>query len=298
MPSWLQAVLISSAALAVYFGLRAIPASKCEFLHYEVTEVTAEGDTVCEVDVPPAFMNLQRMQFPASLRIDGAEALRAGERAELTVEVLNAHGEALLPHELAITHTRKLHLMIVDPSLGDYRHIHPEPLGASSQWAFSFTPRAGGEYFLVAEFVPVRTLKPVVAHTYLPVGGARVLAEPQPLATTQLAGHTFTLETLRPRGELRTGQDAELTLTVARADGEPVELEPVMDALAHMVAFDGERTGYAHLHPLQPEEDAMQPGKETLAFVFNTSEPGDYRLWAQVRIDGQDRYAPFDLTVR
>jgi len=296
MNPWVQTVLITGAAAGAFAGLRSIPASQCEFLHYEVTEVTAEGDAVCDVEQPPAFMNLQRLQFPVELRLEGTGELRAGQQAHLALELVSAAGQVLLPHELAITHTKKLHLMIVDPSLGDYRHIHPEPAGTSGQWQFTFTPEHGGEYFLVAEFVPVRTLKPVVGHAYLAVAGAQAARHPQPASTVTVAGHRFTLEC--DSAPVRRGQDAALTLSIARGDGEPVQLEPVMDALAHLVAFDSGLTGYAHLHPLQPEEGAGGPDEEVLAFVFNSNQSGHYRLWAQVRIDGQDAYAPFDVTVK
>jgi hypothetical protein len=108
-------------------------------------------------------------------------------------------------------------------------------------------------------------------------------------------GYTFTLTA--PGGSPAVNVDQPLTLAVTRADGGEVKLEPVMGALAHLVAFDQQRRGYAHLHPVQTghETDPHQP---QLSFVYNTSLPGRYRLWAQVQLDGRERFLPFDIDVK
>jgi hypothetical protein len=77
-----------------------------------------------------------------------------------------------------------------------------------------------------------------------------------------------------------------------------VPLEPVMGAFAHVVAFDPERNGFAHLHPLAG--DPLAPPDATapvLAFRVTIPQPGRYIVWAQVRMEGRDRFAPFSLEV-
>ena len=50
-----------------------------------------------------------------------------------------------------------------------------------------------------------------------------------------------------------------------------------------------------HLHPLGPPE-VTQAGSE-LTFHAEIPDPGDYRLFAQVRVDGFLHTVPVELTV-
>jgi hypothetical protein len=73
-----------------------------------------------------------------------------------------------------------------------------------------------------------------------------------------------------------------------------VQLEPVMDAFAHLVAVDENRTGFAHLHPAEvgPATDSMG-ADAVLNFKVTIPQPGRFVVWAQVRVDGTELYAPF-----
>ncbi len=76
----------------------------------------------------------------------------------------------------------------------------------------------------------------------------------------------------------------------------------VMDAYAHLVAFDRERGGFAHLHPR-----GQQPGAKTMPkpdthrpelwFDLTIPTPGHYVVWAQVNLAGREVYLPFALRV-
>ena len=68
---------------------------------------------------------------------------------------------------------------------------------------------------------------------------------------------------------------------------------------AHMVAFDDDRRGFAHLHPgesIQPVDDS-EDFVGSLTFGFRPPSSGHFRLWAQVRIGGEELFVPFDLMV-
>jgi hypothetical protein len=291
----LQCTLITAGFAGAYVGLRNIPVQNCEFLHYETTGTTVDGDEVCSANAPPLFMDLTRLRFPVNLELRFNGPLEPGRTAYGTLTLVTDGGEVLLPHELAVVHTEKVHLMLVDNSLEDYHHLHPEPMGPNGQWRFSFTPREGGDYRAIAEAVPLRTRRQVSADTWLEVGGAPLA----PLLKTRKVSarhgdYRFTLDA--PAGKLPRGRDNPLSLTVRHAGGGPVELQEIMGDYAHMVAFDKDRAGYAHLHPVQTgkEEDPTAP---RMGFTFNSAKPGLYRLWAQVKLDGQEIAVPFDLSV-
>ncbi len=90
----------------------------------------------------------------------------------------------------------------------------------------------------------------------------------------------------------------DLTLAIESTDAGPVRLGPVMGAFAHLVAFDAQRRGFAHLHPNETDlalpPDAVHP---RLTFKVTLPQGGLYYIWAQVSVAGQDVFAPFVLRV-
>ncbi len=290
----IQIAVLTAIFAGVYVGLRAIPATNCQFLHYDQTVVTADGLEYCGAG-KSLFMDLTRLNFPVSLKLTADAAPALGQTAHYTLELVTTDGRTLRPSELALTHTRLLHVLVIDPTLEDYQHIHPEPDGDSGRWSFSFAPARAGTYKIYAEFVPAVSLRQVVGATDLVVPGAPEHGVIRGFTPNLEDGYTITLTT--PSGAPAVNVDLPLTLSVTRADGAPVKLEPVMGALAHLVAFDQGHHGYAHLHPVQTghETDPRQP---QLSFVYNTALPGRYRLWAQVQLDGRERFLPFDIDVK
>ncbi|MGF1483285.1 MAG: hypothetical protein ACFBZ8_02850 [Opitutales bacterium] len=295
MTVWLQTGAITLIFAGAYLGLRNIPKQNCEFLHYESSGTTIDGGEVCAATAPPLFLDLTRLSFPVELQLRAETPLEPGKSAFMSLELVHDGGGVLLPHELAIVHTERLHLMLLDESLGDYHHIHPEPQGASGSWSFEFTPREGGRYRAIAEVVPLRTKRQVSADSWLEVPGNGQPAQISARKTVgEAAGYRFTLDA--PKGSLARKRDNALELGIERIGGGSVELQEIMGDVAHMVAFDRERAGYAHLHPVQTG-DEFNPTHPRLGFTFHTAKPGNYRLWAQVKLDGAEHVVPFDLTV-
>ena len=71
-------------------------------------------------------------------------------------------------------------------------------------------------------------------------------------------------------------------------------MQPVMGAFAHLVAFNDERSGFAHLHPqetdLAKRPDAQHP---ELTFKITIPQAGRYVIWAQVNLGGEEAFVPF-----
>jgi hypothetical protein len=141
--------------------------------------------------------------------------------------------------------------LVVDPSLDDYQHLHPEPGARPGDWVFDFTPRFGGDYRVFADFVPVATGRGLYAGTDFKVEGPVHAVDPvRPTQeTVELAGVRYHLRV--DGGALRVDAPADLVFSLERVDGGDVDLQPVMDAYAHLVAFDSGRGGFAHLHPME-----------------------------------------------
>ncbi len=293
---WVQIALITLVFGGVYVGLRNLPAAQCGFLHYEVVEVLDDGTEVCSATNHAEFVDLSRFQYPVRFELETIGPLAPGIETEFHARFSTPKGHLLLPHELAVTHTERIHLMVVDPSLGDYHHIHPEPLGATGTWSFMMTPEHATEYRFYAEMVPVETRRQAVAFTTLTVGeGDAVLKATKGDVWMSIVGdYRFSIEPAD--GRFRRARENAMDLRVERTDGRPVELEEIMGAYAHLVAFDQGLSGYAHMHPLYDgREDDPAP---EIGFLFSSPKPGHHRIWAQVKIEGREVFAPFDVELR
>ncbi|WP_309384335.1 hypothetical protein [Cerasicoccus frondis] len=285
----LQVALITAAAVGLFAGLRSLPDTECGFLHYDPPVVDGDGIQYCGDD-QPVFIEVASLQYPVKLKLSPERPnLRVGEPVKVLLEVSAKEGEPLAPMELAVTHTELMHVLVVDPGREDYHHVHPQPIGESGKWEFEFTPQRPGPYRVFAEFVPLRTQQVVIAN-----GVIEVLGESTDNAPVDLP-EDWTAELVVDPATPSVNQEARLLLKLARADGAKATLEPVMGAYAHLVAFDEGVSGFAHLHPKytgREKDDAPQ-----LEFVLNTHISGDYRVWAQIKVDGVERFMPFNVRV-
>jgi len=85
-------------------------------------------------------------------------------------------GEPITFDDLEVAHTERVHLLIVDQSLEDYHHIHPQEGEEPGTYPFSLTPENGGTYRLFADLLPIETGEQEYATATFSVKG-----EPKPL---------------------------------------------------------------------------------------------------------------------
>ena len=234
---------------------------------------------------------------PVALTVKTAAAPTAGREVQVTVRMTTANNKPIAPEDLVVMHTRKLHLLIADPSLTDYQHLHPEPTRVPGEWSFTFTPKLGGIYRIFADFTPAATNRSLYANVDLVVAGEQ-LSTPELAAamTPSWIGQrdAYRLELVPGTRQIRAGQATDLKFSVTNTGGGAVGLEPVMDAYAHLVAFDTARSGFAHLHPMDADlgvaPDSIKP---TLSFKITIPAAGRYVIWAQLKINGREKFVPF-----
>jgi hypothetical protein len=293
----LSVCVLTLIFVAAYFGLRALPDAQCGFLHYEEI-VNADGSVEFCATNHAGFLDLTRLKYPVEMEISLADEPAPGVAQEVTLELLTSGGTPIAPHELAITHTKKMHVMVIDPSLVDYHHVHPQSDGLNGQYTFEFTPNRAGTYQVFAEIVPLRTRRQIIATGNIEVAGAAAAMEFERRTESVVDGLRFKLGDV-PTKRLRTGVDYRFELDISAVDGSAVMLEDVMGAKGHMVAFDAARKGFAHMHPVDSVVSARSSESESeLAFLFNVPNPGWYRIFAQVQVDGREVFGHFDLEVK
>lgn len=298
--SWASVSALTLVFVGAYFVLRALPDAECGFLHYEKI-VHPDGTVEFCATNHAGFLDLTRLDYPIRTELQLAERAEVGKTVKVNLELETKGGMSIAPHELAYTHTKQMHLMAIDPSLEDYHHIHPEPIGIDGNYEFTFSPTMPGAYRFFTEVVPLVSRRQVLAVSTAEVSGEGLKPTfTEPTRVYVKDGLRFELVGF-PK-DLETGQDYRFELEVTTAEGEPAKLETVMGAKAHMVAFDEALRGFAHMHPeaslgvSSAGFTAVEPD-ETLGFAFNVPNPGWYRLFAQIQLNGEPVYGRFDCWV-
>ncbi|HEY4989930.1 MAG TPA: hypothetical protein VII09_08985, partial [Opitutaceae bacterium] len=290
---WRRVALISAAAAALFVIVRELPTGT----NLSHMDFRVQGGNVIEFCDPanPQFLPVVSVRSPVTLSVVPAAPARAGEEAHLALTLTTFSGKPIAPEDLQVVQAKRIHLLIVDPSLDDYQHVHPVPGTRPGEWTFAFRPRFGGAYRIFADFTPVATNRGLYAETELPVDGPPnpVAAGTQPPSWAARVGeYSFALAP----GSLpiHAGVPANLRLTVTRVGGGPVPLQPVMNAFAHLVAFDVQRSGFAHIHPNETDL-AHLPDPVAPAFTFRVTipSPGRFVIWSQVDLAGSEAFAPF-----
>jgi hypothetical protein len=296
---WRQIGLITLGAVALYLGMRLVPTgTNLNHMDFRVT-----GGNALEFCDPsnPQFIPVVAVRSPVVMTLAPAGEVQPGQPVDITVTLRTSAGKPIGPRDLIVAHTRKLHLLIVDPWLKDYQHVHPEPGERDGEWVFTFTPLGRGAYRVFADFTPAATMRGLYASADLAVGSERapsvsLTMRHEAAWESEREGYRFKLSS--DREPIRAGQTARLSFAISQPDGGPVPLEPVMDAFAHLVAFDEGRSGFAHLHPneidLTQVPDPVQP---VLTFQVTFPEPGHYVIWSQVNLGGREVFAPFAFEV-
>lgn len=289
-----QVAWITLGALGIYLGFRILPTgTNLSHMDFRVDPKAGNAIEFCD-PLNPQFIPVIAARSPVTVALKTDAPAAAGREVQATIALHTSSGKPVAPEDLLVTHTRPLHLLVVDPSLTDYQHVHPLPGKAKGEWTFAFTPHTSGTYRVFADFTPAATARGLYASADLEVAAAGSAAKEK--AYTQPEGYRFALETAQKPA--KAGEPLDLRFTISRNDGGAVPMELVMGAYAHLVAFDGARTGFAHLHPVEAETTAPDAKRPTLNFKLTIPRAGRYVVWAQVNLGGAETFVPFELAVQ
>jgi hypothetical protein len=227
-----------------------------------------------------------------------AKTERVGASPEIRLSLSTLKdAKPVLFDDLKEVHTEKIHLLIIDPSLSDYTHIHPVPTKTPGVYTFEWDPKLkDASYKLWADLHPLSTDRQEYATTMLQEGKATQKRETDDTRDAVVDGYHFKLQF---EGPLEKGQAVGGMVKITDDKGRPVTtLEPLMGAYGHLVGFGDDFETLIHIHPMgaEPTKDSDRGGPD-LSFHL---EPGDVnfiKFFVQVKIDGKELYAPFGLKV-
>ena len=142
-------------------------------------------------------------------------------------------------------------------------------------------------------------------------------ATPADARTSALMGGFRML--LQTPGTFTADRETALRFAVFSPSGEGATLQPYMGMLGHAVVRRSDGTVFTHLHPSgtismaaqqlftrldnpseppSPQPPPSAVATNEVAFPYAFPQPGDYRIWVQVRITGRVLTGVFDVIVK
>src|SRR5262249_55491881 len=109
----------------------------------------------------------------------------------------------------------------------------------------------------------------------------------------------LTYELTLDGSRVRVSKAMHVHLHISDANGKGfTQLEPIMATFAHIVGFNEDHQTIMHIHPAgAPVLDPNARGGPDLDFQIYALKPGFVRLYAQVQIGGENKFAPFGVEI-
>lgn len=288
-------ILLGLPFILLFIFIRNLPVEPCEFLHEETYNEEGELDYCGSDDT--GFVDLSIRRWPMKIDFRPVNPVVMNQLAKFEIKIEKADGSPLTSSDVALSHTQKIHLLAVDESLNDYHHIHPIADSLfDGVWHFSLTPKYAGEYSVYLDFIPLKSPRRVLLSSSFKVNGNRASFQDRQ-ENLEFSYENINFELIKDSKE-STEEKKIITLKAVDRKGKNVTFHPVMGAFAHMVAFDDEMNGFAHLHPISENVPSSENTTHTgpLSFGFTAPKYGIYRLWAQVKTTTEKEiFIPFDL---
>ena len=255
---------------------------------------------------------------PQTLRIelDHPPAIEPGAETAVRFRLKTLLGECVPPEALLITHTQKLHALVLDSRFVDYHHAHPQPVGKPGEYQFRFTPKSSGPYRLWIDALPTATGReefPTCDLAPIPDG----LRAPKPGDSEMkvtvdgfLCELTFPVLPLKARGDhpfmcrdeleqlpVKSGETSEGQILIRDINGEPIErLQLTMGAYAHIVGFAEDYKTVLHIHPIRRIGGPAEL-RGIIDFKIRPTMPGNLRLFVQFSVADTLHTAEFTVVV-
>ena len=179
--------------------------------------------------------------------------------------------KAVADSDLLENQTKKMHMIVYDPSLKEFTHVHPQFDGKI--WKVSMNLSVNGNYFVWAQGELLDNTE-FSALTRIQVVNGK--PENIPTALGDVRTVTVGKTTIQlAKSKLKVGRMAMLNFTVTREDGQTPVMAPYLGALAHVIATPTGGDQLIHVHA----QSMGQPNAGMLHVTFPVE--GEFRLWIQ-----------------
>lgn len=218
-------------------------------------------------------------------------SLKSGQSIPLTFEIKDLEGNAL--GKLATLHEKMVHLIVVSKDLKHFQHVHPDVLNNGEMKIAVIFP-VDGEYFLYLQFQPVgrseQTLKQTLKLGNESLPSAQLIDD---TATPKnVNGYEFKISNV-PK---RVKEAAMVTYEITK-QGHPVsDIQPYLGAGGHAVLLSEDGQSFLHVHPMTEAKGKYYASP--LQFHTEIDQPGNYKMWLQVKINNKVETVDFSFPVQ
>lgn len=229
-------------------------------------------------DTPPCFEIETELTTPVD----------AG-KIEYEFEIFDELKKVMIKNtNLNIHHEKLLHMIVFDPALAEFQHVHPE--FKNDKWVVDLDFSTNGRYWIYLHGFSADHEKEFTINTRLTVKGGKPANPIISLGDQRVGASGFSKVTLSPE-VLKAKRDVMPVLTFSRTNGERPELTPYLGALAHVVVAGQEGNSFLHVHPME--------GRNPNQLMLHTKFPkeGEYRVWVQFVDSGELKTVPLSVNV-
>jgi hypothetical protein len=230
-------------------------------------------------------------------------AVRAGEPFKLQLTVREPVSRAVV-RDFATVHDMRFHLFVISQDLEHYAHVHPDQRPDGS-WALDVELPKPGYYKLYSDFLPMGGAPQVIAMPLVTAGfrgdiasSSAVLAADRVLEKTT---GSMRVKLALPEGPLVAGREETFAfdLTDVRTGAPVTDIEPYLAAWGHTLLISQDTLSVVHAHPVElvPDGDASARGGPVVTFKALFPKAGHYRLWTQMKRNGDVVTAMFTVNV-
>lgn len=242
---------------------------------------------------PPESARLQIDVAPLRLPLIPEEPIT------LALILRDENGKVLRASDLMASHTQKIHVQAIDPTLQDYHHLHPTTKTADDTvFTTEWIPQTSGPYRLFVATTRADDGQALAGSIDLP-GPFQIDESVKliPTNTAQIEGYQFIL--LGADRPLPSSTTQTLTLQVTQNDQGTTTLEPILGAFAHLAGFTQDGDQIIDANPVGPPvtDDTARAGPQ-IPFQLTLPRPGPYPLFLHVKLAGRVITVPFIVTAQ
>lgn len=198
--------------------------------------------------------------------------------------------------DLKKVHTEKIHVMLIDPTLTNYYHIHPQFDAQKNDYFFTYTPQKSSAYQMWVDVTPITTNKQQFLSADIGTPFIKHSIDTKVNLENSLNDYQFKLQLDE---QPKVDNPVMGSITITHAGKLFNQLQPLMGSFMHLVGFYANDNGILHIHPMGSEpSNPNERGGPTLMFHIEPKNAGFVKLFAQFRINGKDVYVPFGIVVK
>ncbi len=226
----------------------------------------------------------------------------AGRKISGTVRLRRiSDGETVAKDALHPVQGQIVHLMLIDTSLTDYQHVHPQPSESPYAFNFTFSPKFNSSYKAWAYVTPLPARKEEISNGW--VGEVESSFVDRRISyTASIEGYNFTLSFDNPP---KFNQPLAGKINIVDRDKKPAKWKiPPPKEFANIIGFYDDNRHIVHIYPktVQPSISKTTGRFETesgpdVEFSMTPPQAGFMKMFVQVTLNGKEIIVPFAFNI-